>query len=103
MARMKTVCRPEDCPGSPGDVQELFGLLFPQGGTRELRGASQGWGLIAAQGARLAVTTVQLTRQIAAGPFLSARPDLREIAVQAVNLHFKCEFSYRSHLAYLAK
>jgi alkylhydroperoxidase family enzyme len=103
MARMKMVRRPEDCVGAPQDVQELFDLLFPQGGPRELRGGQQGWGLVAGQGPRAAITVIQLTRLIAAGPFLSARPDLREIAIQTVNMHFRCEFSYRSHLAYLSK
>jgi alkylhydroperoxidase family enzyme len=100
---MRIVRRPEDCSGSPQDVEELFSLLLPDGGERLFRGAQLGWGLIAAQHPQMAITLVKLTKMIAAGPFLAARPDLREIAVQMVNLHFRCEFSHRSHLAYLDK
>jgi alkylhydroperoxidase family enzyme len=101
--RMKVARRPEDCPGAAHDIEDLFRLLFPQGGERVLSGGQQGWGLLAAQDPQLAITLVKLTKMIAAGPFLAARPDLREIAVQAVNMHFRCEFSYRSHLNYLDK
>jgi alkylhydroperoxidase family enzyme len=100
---MKIVRRPEDCAGSPQDAQELFGLLFPDGGERVLRGAQLGWGVLAGQDPRIAITTLQLTKMIARGRFLAARPDLRELAIQTVNMHFRCEFSYRSHLAYLSK
>jgi len=103
MDRMRLVRRQEECPGSPQEVEELFATLFPQGGERVLRAGQMGWGLLAAQGPQMALTVVRLTRSIAAGAFLSARPDLREMAVQTVNLHFRCEFSYRSHLAYLPK
>lgn len=103
MARMKIVCRPEDCAGSPQDAEELFGLLFPEGSDRVLRGAQLGWGVLAGQDPRIAIATVQLTKMIARGRFLAARPDLRELAIQTVNMHFRCEFSYRSHLAYLSK
>jgi len=101
MARMRVVQRPEDCPGSPQDAKELFDLLFPNGGERRLSGAQQGWGLVAAQHPQTAIALMKLTKGIASGPFLSARPDLREIAIQTVNLQHKCEFSYRSHLKYL--
>jgi alkylhydroperoxidase family enzyme len=100
---MKVVRRPEDCAGSPQETQQLFDLLFPQGGERVFRGGQQGWGLVAAHGPRTALLVAQLTKQIAAGPFLAARPDLREIAIQSVNLHFRCDFSFRSHLMYLSK
>jgi alkylhydroperoxidase family enzyme len=103
MARMKIVRRPEDCGGSPQDVEELFGLLFPEGTERVFRGGQLGWGVLAGQTPRIAITVAQLTRMIARGPFLASRPDLRELAIQTVNMHFRCEFSYRSHLAYLSK
>jgi alkylhydroperoxidase family enzyme len=103
MARMRIVRRQNDCAGSREEAQQLFDLLFPQGGERVLRGGQQGWGLVAAHGPRTALLVAQLTKQIAAGPFLTARPDLREIAIQSVNLHFRCDFSYHSHLAYLSK
>lgn len=101
MARMRVVQRPEDCSGSPQDAKALFDLLFPNGGERRLSGAQQGWGLVAAQHPQTAIALIQLTKAIAAGPFLTARPDLREIAIQTVNLQQRCEFSYRSHLKYL--
>jgi alkylhydroperoxidase family enzyme len=97
------VRRPEDCSGAPQDVEDFFSHLFPQGGERRLSGGQLGWGLVAARNPRIATTVAQLTRLIATGPFLSARPDLRELAIQSVNLHFRCDFSYRSHLAYLSK
>lgn len=103
MPRMKVVRRPEDCKGSAHDIEELFNAILPAGAERVLRGAQQGWGLLAAQSPQTALAALSLTRMIAAGPFLTARPDLREIAVQAVNMHFGCEFSYRSHLVYLPK
>ena len=103
MARMRIVRRPEDCPGSPQGAEELFSLFFNEGDERLFTGAQQGWGLLAAQNPQIATALVKLTRMIASGPFLAARPDLREIAVQTVNMHFRCEFSYRSHLAYLSK
>src|SRR5262245_27763152 len=101
MSRMRVVRRPEDCSGSPQDAKELFDLLFPNGGERQLSGGQQGWGLVAAQHPQTAIALIKLTKGIAAGPFLSQRTDLREIAIQSVNLQQKCEFSYRSHLKYL--
>jgi alkylhydroperoxidase family enzyme len=103
MARMKMVRRPEDCSGVASEIDELFNALLPAGAEQVLRGAQQGWGLLAAHSPAMAMAALNLTRKIAAGPFLTARPDLREIAVQAVNMHFGCEFSYRSHLIYLPK
>jgi alkylhydroperoxidase family enzyme len=103
MARMRIARRPEDCGGLPQDAEELFDLLFPEGTERVFRGAQLGWGVLAGQDPRIATTVAQLTKMIARGPFLAARPDLRELAIQSVNLHFRCEFSYRSHLAYLSK
>lgn len=103
MARLKIAHRPEDCGGTPRDAEELFELFFRDGTERRFRGAQQGWGLIAAQDPQIAVAMVKLTRMIARRPFLAARPDLRELAVQTVNLHFRCEFSFRSHLTHLAQ
>lgn len=103
MARMKIVRRPEDCSGSPQDAEQLFDIFFPEGSERQFSGAQLGWGLVAAHHPQTAITMVKLTKLMAGGPFLTARPDLREIAIQTVNMHFHCEFSYRSHLAYLAK
>jgi alkylhydroperoxidase family enzyme len=100
---MRIARRPEDCGGLPQDAEELFDLLFPEGTERVFRGAQLGWGVLAGQDPRIATTVAQLTKMIARGPFLAARPDLRELAIQSVNLHFRCEFSYRSHLAYLSK
>lgn len=103
MARMKIVRRPEDCSGSLQDAEQLFDIFFPEGSERQFNGAQLGWGLVAAHHPQTAITMVKLTKLMAGGPFLTARPDLREIAIQTVNMHFQCEFSYRSHLAYLAK
>lgn len=103
MDRLRIVRRPEDCGGLPQDVEELFGLLFPDGTERVFRGAQLGWGVLAGQDPRIATTVAKLTRMIARGPFLAARPDLRELAIQSVNMHFRCEFSHRSHLAYLSR
>jgi alkylhydroperoxidase family enzyme len=103
MARMRIGRRPEDCAGSPQDVEELFGLLFPEGAERVFRGAQLGWGVLAGHDARIATAVAQLTKMIARGRFLAARPDLRELAIQTVNMHFRCEFSHRSHLAHLSQ
>jgi alkylhydroperoxidase family enzyme len=100
---MKVVRRPEDCPGSAQDADELFGLFMPEGSERRLTDAQLGWGLVAAQDPQAAVALVKFTRKIAGGPILSKRLDLRELAIQAVNMHFRCEFSHRSHMTYLSK
>jgi alkylhydroperoxidase family enzyme len=103
MPRVKVVKKPSDLQDEPNettrnDLSELFRRLCPGETQPEFKGGSLGWGVLAAQSPRLALLLADLTFYIAREMAWCQRRDLRELAIQTVNYHFKSDFSFRSHL-----
>ena len=101
--RVTGVFAPDDYPGEPdaetrNDVTALFATLFP--GVVDPRFDANHAGMaIAALSPKLALGLAGLSRQIALDLPWCARADLRELAVQAVNLHFGAAYSFRARTA----
>jgi alkylhydroperoxidase family enzyme len=101
MTRVKCVYKPTDYPGSPDaatrqDLDDLFEHLSP--GQPKVEPHS-GYALLA-QSPRLALNIARLGDYIVRDMPWTQRRDLRELAIQALNLHFKCDFSFQAHLHY---
>jgi alkylhydroperoxidase family enzyme len=101
MPRVTAVRKPGDYPGVPDEttkaaLAELFGYLFPQGAGEIDRGHS---GVaIAALNPKLALHAAQLSRFIVLETAWGRRRDLLELAIQTLNLHFKCSFAFETRL-----
>lgn len=100
MSRVTAVYKPSDYPGTPDeqtreDLAELFGHMFPGVESPEIDRPHSGVA-IAALNPRLALHLSKLSSFAALQMGWSKRADLREIAIQAVNLHYKSDFSARS-------
>jgi alkylhydroperoxidase family enzyme len=103
MERVHAVYRKDDFPGTPDaatakDLEDLFGYLFPQVENPEIDRSHSGIA-IAARNPRLALSLAKLSGLIAGELPWSKRRDLRELAIQTVNLHFKCDYSFRARKA----
>lgn len=102
MPRVKAVHKPSDYPGSPDeatrkDLAELFGHLFPNAENPEIDNAHSGIA-IAALNPKLALNLAKISRFIATEMPWCRRADLRELAIQTLNLHFKSDFSFQTRL-----
>jgi alkylhydroperoxidase family enzyme len=100
MSRVTAVYKPSDYPGTPdeqtqSDLAELFGHMFPGIQSPEIDRSHAGVA-IAALNPKLALHLSRLSGFAALQLGWSQRNDLREIAIQAVNLHFKSDFSAQS-------
>jgi len=103
MSRITPVYRPGDYPGTPdevtrADLAELFAFLAPGVAEPEIDRPHTGMA-IAAHSPGFALNLARLTNHVALGLGWSGRKDLLELAVQAVNLHYKCDFSYEVRIA----
>lgn len=104
MPRVKAVQKPGDYPGplddtAKNDVAALFARLCPGQAAPALTGGQLGWGVMAAHSPRLALLVAELTFYIAREMAWCQRRDLRELAIQTVNFHFRSGFSFQSHWA----
>jgi alkylhydroperoxidase family enzyme len=102
MTRVKAVFRPEDYPGTPdpqtkAELAELFAHLFPGKADPEIDLSHAGVA-IAALNPKLALNLATLSEFIALEMPWCHRADLRELAIQALNLHFKCDFAFQARL-----
>jgi alkylhydroperoxidase family enzyme len=96
------VFKPSDYPGTPDeatkkDLDALFAHMFPGSAKPEMAAPHYGYALFA-QNPRLALHIAHLADYIVREMPWSQRRDLRELAIQALNLHFKCDFSFLAHL-----
>ena len=102
MSRVTAVYKPSDYPGTPdaqtrAELAELFAHMFP--GVEEPEIARDHAGVaVAALNPKLALHLSKLSGFAALQLGWSQRADLREIAIQAVNLHFKSSFSAQSRI-----
>ena len=102
MARVTTINRPGDYPGTPdadtsADLAALFGAMFPGNSDPEINQYHAGIA-IAAHSPRLASALAGLSKLMAVELGWSQRTDLRELAILAANLHFKSDYGFRSRL-----
>jgi alkylhydroperoxidase family enzyme len=100
VSRVTAVYKPGDYPGTPddqtrADLADLFGHMFPGVQNPEIDRAHAGLA-IAALSPRLALQLSRLSGVAALQLGWSQRADLREVAIQTVNLHFKSGFSAQS-------
>jgi alkylhydroperoxidase family enzyme len=100
MARVTAIYRPSDYPGTldaqtAADLAELFGHMFPGVEEPEIDKAHTGMA-IAALNPKLALHLSRLSGFAALQLGWSQRADLREIAIQTVNLHFRSAYSAQS-------
>jgi alkylhydroperoxidase family enzyme len=102
MARVTAIYKPGDYPGAPDeatkkDLADLFGHLFPQKSDPEIDKSHSGIA-IAAQNPKLALQLAKLSGFIAGELPWCQRRDLREVAIQTLNLHFKSEYSFLTRM-----
>jgi alkylhydroperoxidase family enzyme len=94
--RIHGVFKPTDHPNHPDpDVTALFETLFPGNTNPEIDRNHTGLG-ITAYNPKLALHFATLSRFLALDTAWSQRTDLRELAIQSVNLHFKSAFSFQA-------
>jgi 4-carboxymuconolactone decarboxylase len=99
MARISEILSPTDLPEGAdektrADMARFFKRLFPEGPV----GAPHAGYSILAQSPGVAVGILDLADQIIYGTMLNERRDLRELAIQTLNLKFKYDFSFHAHL-----
>ncbi len=99
MARVTTINRPADYPGNPDavareDLAALFAHLFPGKPDPEIDKFHAGVA-IAAHAPKLALNLAKLSGLIAGELGWCQRKDLRELAIQALNLYYKSDYSFR--------
>jgi alkylhydroperoxidase family enzyme len=100
MPRVAAVHKPSDYPGTPddqtrADLAELFEHMFPGVEDPEIDKPHSGIA-IAALNPKLALMLSKISGYAALELGWSKRADLREIAIQTVNLHFQSDFSAQS-------
>ena len=102
MARVRAIHRPSDYPGTPDEttkrnLAELFDHLFPHATDPEIDKAHAGIA-IAAHNPALALHLTKLSGFIAGELPWCQRRDLRELAMQTVNVYFDCEYSFQARM-----
>lgn len=106
MARVTAIYRPDDYPGTPDaqtreDLAALFAHVFPGSADPQIDKAHSGLA-VAAHNPQLALSLAKLSAFMAGEMPWSFRKDLRELAIQTVNLHFNSDFSFQSRLPHAA-
>ena len=103
MARLKLVYKPSDFPGTPDEptkkaLNALFEHMFPGQAEPEIPGKSGAFAAVA-RDPRLALLLIKLSDYILREmPWTARRHAVKQLAIQTLNLHFKCDFSFQSHL-----
>lgn len=95
--RVKGIFDASNYDGDPGEVAALFDALFP-GQTAPHFDQDHAGLAIAAHNPRLALMLAQLSRFVALDTSWSRRTDLRELAIEAVNLHFRSSYAFQSRV-----
>lgn len=101
MARVTPIFRPEDHPESgdtatQADLAALWEHLFPG----DPQGEPHAGYAILAQSPKLALGIARMADCILGEIGWTQRRDLRELSVQALNHHYRCDFSFQAHLTY---
>jgi alkylhydroperoxidase family enzyme len=104
MARTKQVFKTTDYPGMPDEatkqaLNKLFEHMFPGQPNAEIPGEHGGFATVA-RNPRLALLLINLSDYIVRDmPWTSQRRDVREVAIQILNLHYKSDYSFQAHIA----
>ena len=99
MARVQYIFSPDEYPGDPDPaikqgLAALFDHLFPG----EQKGQPHAGYAVLAHSPHLALSIARMTDCVLGEIEWTQRRDLRELAVQALNLHYRCDFSFQAHL-----
>lgn len=102
MARITPVFRPGDYPGEPdqqtaSELAALFAAAFPGVDDPAFDKGHTG-NAIAAHSPAFAARLAAMTRTVVLDLPFGKRADLVELAIQAVNLHFGCDFTFEARL-----
>jgi len=102
MPRIAPVFRPADYPGEPDaqtatDLSALFAAAFPGVSDPAFDKGHTG-NAIAAHSPAFAAKLAAMTRTVVLDLPFGGRADLVELAIQAVNLHFGCDFTFEARL-----
>lgn len=103
MTRVTAVYKPSDYPGQPDDATkaglgELFGYLFPGAANPEIDAAHLGVA-VTAQNPRLALNLAKMSGFVVRDLGWCQDQKLHELAVQTVNLQFRCHYTLRARAA----
>jgi 4-carboxymuconolactone decarboxylase len=98
--RVKGMFRPGDFPPAAdevtsGAVTELFGHMFPGVADPEIDENHVGMAIVAHNPA-MALQMAKLSKLIALDTGFCQRADLRELAIQTVNLHYGSDYGFRT-------
>ena len=97
--RIHGVFKPSDHPNYPNpEITKLFEALFPGNPSPAFDRNHTGLA-ITAYNPKLALHFAKLSRFLALETAWSQRNDLRELAIQTVNLHYKSDFSFHARIA----
>lgn len=82
-----------------GVMKELFGEVYPKyrGESPDGMVISRSWGVVT-QNPKLALLIARLSDYIVHEMPWTQRLDLRELAIQTLNAHFKCDYSFQAHI-----
>lgn len=102
MSRITPVFRPADYPGTPdertrADLSALFEAMYPGNPDPVIDRGHTGTA-VAAQSPGFALKLSQLARAVVLDMPWTQRRDLMELAIQTVNLHYGCDFSFEARL-----
>jgi alkylhydroperoxidase family enzyme len=102
VTRVTAVYKPSDYPGTPDEatgreLAELFQYLFPQVAEPQIDQRHAGLA-IAAQNPKLALHLAKLSGFIAGELPWCHRRDLRELAIQTLNIYFKSDYSLNARV-----
>ena len=102
--RVKGMFRPSDLPADAGEaasgaVKELFDYLCPGNPEPSIDMTHAGLA-ITGRNPSLALHLAKLSRCIAVDSGWCQRQDLRELAIQTLNVHFKSDYSFQARLPY---
>lgn len=103
MARTTLVMKPSDYPDKDDEagkkiLKELFEQMFPGQANPEIPGKSAAFGTVA-RIPGLARHLVDLSGfMVRECPWTSNRQDLKQLMIQTLNYHLKCDFCFLSHM-----
>jgi len=100
MSRVKLAFTPEDYDSSVNreDVTRLFEQLRSWAGDQGIPKTAAGFAIVA-RDPKLALHLAKVSDYMTLEcPWTSERTDLRELSIQALNLHFQCDYNFQSHL-----
>jgi hypothetical protein len=102
MARVTGLYKPADYPADADettkkDIKALFDYMCPGQSNPAIEPQEGGFAIVA-QNPKLALELGKLAMYIAMEMPWCKRFELRELTVQTLNLFFKCDFSFQTHL-----